>query len=75
MKQTAYLVIYKDGPKAHTRYFGPFVSIDVTSRFMDELPMPLKGGYKDYRITQPFTASDTSIIRDLLMTERRQLAA
>lgn len=75
MKQTSYLVIYKDSPKAHARYFGPFVSIDVATVFMDELPEPLKGGYKDYRITQPFTASDTAIIRDLLASERQQLAA
>lgn len=75
MKQTSHLVVYKDSSKAQTRYFGPFVSIEMATKFMDELPQPICGGLKDFRTVQPFTASDTQIIRDLLEAEREQLAA
>lgn len=75
MKASAYLVAYKDSPKSHTRYFGPFVSIEVATRFMDELPHPQPGGAKDYRVTQPFTVHDTSIIHDLIMGERERHVA
>lgn len=75
MKISQYLVAYKDSPKSHTRYFGPFVSIEVATRFLDELPEPQPGGAKDYRVTQPFTANDTTIIRDLIMDERERHVA
>ena len=75
MKPTQYLVYYKDSPKAVGRYFGPFASIEIANRFLDELPTPLEGGSKGYRLTQPFTSSDTSIIRDLLSQEREKALA
>lgn len=74
MKQSQYLVAYKDNPKAHTRYFGPFVSIEVAQRFLKELPEPQPGGGKGYRLTQPFTANDANIVNDLIMIERRHAA-
>lgn len=74
MKQPQFLVAYRDTPKSPTRYFGPFVSIDIASRFCSELPEPQPGGAKDYRTTQPFTANDTNIIHDIIMNERNRAA-
>lgn len=75
MKQSSYIVYYKDSPKANGRYFGPFASIELAGVFLKELPEPLEGGSKGYRITQPHTMSDINIIRGLLGTEREKLAA
>jgi len=75
MKPSQYLVAYKDNAKARTLYFGPFVSIDVASRFLADLPEPQPGGAKDYRTTQPFTANDTTLIQDYILSEREYHAA
>lgn len=75
MKQTQYLVFYKDSPRAQGLYFGPFVSIEAANRFLDQLPTPLHGGHKGYRVTQPFTSSDIDIVNDLLSVERSKVAA
>lgn len=72
MKQTSYLVIYKDGFNARGRYFGPFVSVESAHKFMGELPEPLAGGYKTSKTIQPFTLSDSLQVRSLILGERRQ---
>lgn len=70
MKQSQQLVVYKDSHSSQTMYFGPFVDIRFASEFSDSLPTPLKGGFKRYAITQPFTAGDGKVVSDLIMIHR-----
>lgn len=75
MKPPVYLVIYRDGPKAPTRYFGPFVSVGIADDFIAALPEPKEGGMAKYVSTQPFTAHEANRIADLLLAERVKIAA
>lgn len=70
MKQSQQLVVYKDGPKGQTMIFGPFVDSRTATEFSDQLPQPRKGGFKRYRVTQPFTVHDTKLVTDLIMIQR-----
>lgn len=75
MKQSTYIVIYKDSSNAQALYFGPFVTIGIASDFSSALPIPLKGGFKKYTVTQPFTHNETSLVTDLIMSGREKVAA
>lgn len=70
MKQSQTLVEYRDSEDAQSLVFGPFYNTAIASAFASELPKPLKGGFKRYRVTQPFTLNDTSIVRDLIISKR-----
>lgn len=71
MRQSITLVVYKDHKNADVRYFGPFVDIHIASDFAKAIPEPLKGGFKGYRTTQPFTATEASLVSDLILNARK----
>lgn len=72
MKQTSHLVIYKDGPRSDTMIFGPFVNRSMAESFSNDLPVPQQGGFRKYRITQPFTHSEARLVRDMIELDRRR---
>lgn len=72
MKQTSHLVIYKDGPKSDTMIFGPFINRSMAESFSNDLPIPQEGGFRKYRITQPFTHSEARLVRDMIELDRRR---
>jgi hypothetical protein len=72
MKQTSYIVGYKDSREADIKYFGPFVSTSVADFFKASLPMPLEGGFCRTVTLQPFSAQDGHTVSQLVMRERRE---
>lgn len=73
MKQSTYLLVYKDGPKAHEMYFGPFTDRNHVQRFADDLPTPLPGGFKKYTVTQPFTHNEADMVTSVIQANREKL--
>ena len=70
MKQSTYMVVYRDSPTDHVRLFGPFVASEVAIRFKDDLPTPLPGGSKSVKVTEPFTHDEADLVTDLIKVGR-----
>lgn len=68
--QPQYVIIYKDHATARNRYYGPFVSDSLAEDFMSDLPEPLPGGLKVYKLVSPFTFDEARLASMEIMQSR-----
>ena len=65
-----YLVIFRDGPKTRSYYYGPFVSESIANSFMDRLPEPSEGGLKTFKFISPYNYDEADIASDVILNAR-----
>jgi len=70
MKQPSFIVEHKDGQNATTRFFGPFVSLNIATEFRDNLPKPLSGGESRIRTLQRYTSQEHDLVSRLIFEGR-----
>lgn len=73
MKQTMWLVVYKDHRNAPIRYFGPFSSETKADFFLASLPSPWTEhhGYVRVVTLQPFASFEGHTVAQLIKRERQ----